>query len=149
MQLEVEIASIAKMMTKETGITTVHFSKIEDGFETPCIFFPEPHIFGKAHSLSAFGVDFTEYMNIFADTSEEATSAAVKAVMFILSNGWKVPIVDTEGNQTLKSFYMDQPEIKEIEAGVIELKMSWKRRTAFNRMVSEKVESVIFDMKQK
>lgn len=147
--LELEIASLAKLLSKETGISIVHFNNIPDGFETPCIYFPFPEIEGSTHSLSAYGVDFTEYVKIFADTTEEASEYVTKAIMYVLANGWKVPIADDNGNQTNKTFYLKQPKMKEIETGVVQVEFSWKRRTAFAKVEVDKVEQFFYNMQQK
>lgn len=148
-ELEVEIASVARMMVNETGIEQIYFNNIPDGFDTPCIYFPIPEISGTTHSLSAYGIDFTEYVNVFADTTEEAAALATKAITYVLANGWRVPIVDDSGNQTTKTFYLNQPKMKEIESGVIEIEFSWKKRSAYIKADANKVERFFYDMQQK
>ena len=43
----------------------------------------------------------------------------------------KIPLVDENGKQTGKHFQLNMPEISKVDAGVYEMKVSWKRYTRY------------------
>ena len=128
--LEYEIAAIYYFIA---SVVSVHpyFEEVPEDLLVPCVFYPTPEQDTQAHSVSTYITNFTMYIKFMDISSMKAYAMAGLVLQAMTERRNKIPLVDENGKQTGKHFQLNMPEISKVDAGVYEMKVSWKRYTRY------------------
>lgn len=128
--LEYEIAAIYYFVA---SVVSAHpyFEEVPEDLLVPCVFYPTPEQDTQAYSVSAYATNFTMYIKFMDISSMKAYAMAGLVLQAMTERRNKIPLVDENGKQTGKHFQLNMPEISKVDAGVYEMKVSWKRYTRY------------------
>ncbi len=142
--LDYEIASIYYFID-ETIEAKPYFNEQPEDVITPCVFYPCSRQSTDDYSLNAYATNFTMYV-VFMDVFTENAYAMTNTVLHkLMKNKQKVRIVDNDGVKTDKHIRLEHSEIKKVENEVYEMKLSWKRYTAFDRDAVTKAQEIFIN----
>lgn len=133
--LEFEVASIYYMINEILGIQS-YFDEVPQGMTIPNIFYPTPNFEVGNHSMSANATVFTMTARIMDFNSLSASSKASEVLQTIAGARYKVPIVDDTGKLTGKHFRLDAIKAVNVEEGIYDILLSWRRFSAFTEQTA-------------
>lgn len=138
--LEQEIASIIKFTLDEAGNPTPYYWNVPESFAVPAAYFPSPDIGSGGSTLRTYKMDYEWFIKFFHKTTEEAHELGLKALKAIKERRNLVPLIDTEGKATGKGVRIDDPELKKIDEGAVQLKITFTSRRPYYRPEVEKMQ---------
>lgn len=144
--LEQEIAAIDYLICSVVPVKS-YFGAMPEDVQFPCVFYPFPEFTGEGFSLSTYVADFALYVKFMDRDTAAAYQMAAKVLQKIMAGQNKIPLVDEQGKVTGKCFRIGYLDLKQIEEGVYQLKLSWKRYTPYQKQVAEQAKEIFFNGK--
>lgn len=131
MKLEQEVASIIAFATHSAGDPNPYYWNVPEDFERPAIYFPQPEIDTGGDTLGTYASEYAWYIDIFADTTEEAHEIGLAVLTALKKARNCVPLLNEDGEPTGKKLRLKDPSLKGGGAGVAHLKIGWTSRRSY------------------
>lgn len=132
MELEQEVASIMAFALHSAGDPHPHYWDIPQDFERPAMYFPQPEIDTGGDTLGTYASEYAWYINVFADTTEEAHGIALAVLTALKRARNYVPLLNEDGTTTGKKLRLKDPKLKRVDTGVVQLTIEWTSRRAYD-----------------
>lgn len=144
--LEQETASIFKFVIEAAGSPTPYYREVPENFHVPAAFFPIPEISSFGDTFETYGADYDWYIKFFACDTNEAYSMALNAFTGIKRARNLVPLLNEDGTNTESWIRLKDPEIKQIDAGVVQLIIRFTSRKPYTQQEYEKMKNYTFGL---
>lgn len=131
MTLEQEVASIIAFVQDSAGHLNPYYWDVPEDFERPAIYFPQPEITTGGDTLGTYASEYAWYINIFADTTEEAHDIARRVLTALKRARNYVPLLNEDGEATGKKLRLKDPGLKRGDTGVAQLTIEWTSRRSY------------------
>lgn len=130
--LEHEIAAIYYFIA-ETVDAEPYFQEVPENLIIPCVFYPSPEQSGGVFSSSKYKTDFIMYVKFMAGSTRKAYEMGSSVLQKLMKENRKIPLVNERGVKTGKKFQINNPDLKRIDNGVYQMKISWVRYSEYTR----------------
>lgn len=132
MVFEQELASIISFALIAAGGPKPYYYNVPEQFEHPAMFFPQPEINTRGETFNSYAMEYVWYVNVFCETTEEAYRLA-NAVLVALKDARNlVPLIDTSRTATGEMLRLNDPSIKPVDSGVVQIALSWTSRRPYD-----------------
>lgn len=139
--LEQDIASIIKFTLDKAGNPAPYYWKVPKSFAVPSVYFPEPEIDTGSDTLSTYSLDYFWNVVFFHKTSGEAYRLALQVLTEIRARRNLIAVIDTDGSETEEILRVNDPKLKPLDNGAVQLEITWTSRRPYDTEVSEKAQS--------
>lgn len=148
-ELEQEVASIMAFAHNSAGKPALYYYEVPEQFKTPAIFFPEPEISTRGETFFTYASEYAWYINMFGATSAEAHALGLRVLTALKRARNLVPLVAEDGTNTGKKLRLKDPQLKNIDAGVVQLMIEWTSRRPYDVTESLKMQRFKLDYNEK
>ena len=131
MLLEQEIASIMKFALTQAGNPSPYYYNVPEKFVFPAMFFPQPEIRTRGETFHTYAMEYAWYINVLCETTEEAHAKAWDVLTALKQARNCVPLIDTDGEPTGEKLRLDDPSVRPVDTGVVQLTIAWKSRRPY------------------
>ncbi len=139
MELEQEVASIIAAAQRVAGDIAYYYWNIPENFHFPALFFPQPEITTGGDTFRTYASEYAWYIKVFAKTTEQAHSIALKILTALKRARNYVPLIDADGKPTGKKLRLKDPSLKGLEEGVEQVLIEWTSRRPYDEPQPPKV----------
>lgn len=129
--LEQEAASVMAFALRSAGNPNPYYWDVPQDFEYPAMYFPQPEIETGGDTLGTYASEYAWYINVFAETTEEAYEIANRALTALKRAKNYVPLLNEDGTETGKKLRLKDPGIKRVDTGVAQLTIEWTSRRSY------------------
>ena len=123
--LDREIASAMRFLIDATNSPNPYYYNIPESFLTPAIFFPQPEITTRGDTLRTYALEFSWFVKFFDKDTQSAHLLAFAALTALQYKMCVVPLIDEAGGLTGRGFRMNDPAIRVVDAGAVQLTLRW------------------------
>ena len=138
--LEQEVASIMAFAHSSAGKPAPYYYDVPEQFRTPAIFFPEPEISTRGETFFTYASEYAWYINIFGATSAEAHAIGLRVLTALKRAKNLVPIIAEDGKETGEKLRLKDPQLRNIEAGVVQLSIEWTSRRPYDATIPPRMQ---------
>lgn len=131
MELEQEVASVIAAVQRTAGDISYHYWNIPQDFDCPAMYFPQPEIGSDGDTFGTYALEYAWYINVFADTTEEAHEIAFRVLTALKEARNYVPLLNEDGTETGKKLRLKDPGLKRVDTGVVQLTIEWTSRRSY------------------
>jgi len=132
MMLEQEIASIMRFALHYAENPKPYYYDVQEGFEFPAMYFPQPEINTRGETFRTYASEYVWYINVMCETTEEAHRRAFLVLDALKRGRNLVPLVDEQGEYTGEKLRLNDPSIKTIDTGVVQITVDWVSRRPYD-----------------
>lgn len=136
--LEQEIASIIDFALKYAGNPKPYYYNVPEHFIYPAMYFPQPEITTRGETFRTYAMQYSWYINIFCKTTEKAYEMAFKVITALKRKKNLIPLIDEQG-YCGEGLRIDDPSLKKVDNGVIQLTIEWTSRRPYDADVVQKM----------
>ena len=129
--LEKEIASIIRFILESCGNPVPYYHNMPESFIVPSVYLPVPEVSQIPDTMSAYGAEYTMFVNFFHSSTELAYELALPAFQRINDYGKLIPMVDISGEKTGEYVRLKNIQIKKADECVYEMQIDWIIRRPF------------------
>lgn len=133
MELEQEIASIIAAAQRTAGDIGYYYWNLPESFRYPAMYFPQPEIATGGDTLGTYASDYAWYINVFAETTEQAHRIALAVLTDLKRARNYVPLLNGDGTPAGKKLRLKDPSLRAVDAGVVQLTVGWTSRRDYDR----------------
>lgn len=136
MLLEQELASIMAFALKHADNPAPYYYDVPESFRYPAMYFPKPEITTAGETFRTYAMRYAWYINIFCATTEDAYKLAWQVLTALKQRRNLVPLINEDGTEiagTGNGLRLDDPVLKPVDAGVMQLTLTWTSRRPYNR----------------
>ena len=143
--LEQEIASIIKFTLDAAGNPSPYYYSVPQDFVVPAAYIPTPEITTGGETFRTYNMDYVWYIKFFAETTRAAYDLGLLALTAIRGKRNLIPLIDQQGDPAGGGLRIDDPDLKTLDDGAAQLKLSWRSRRPYDdeevqKMVTYEVE---------
>lgn len=131
MTFEQELSSIISFVQDNAGHPNSYYWDIPQEFLRPAMYFPQPEIDTGGDTLGTYASEYAWYINVFADTTEEAHGIARRVLTALKRAKNYVPLLNEDGTESGKKLRLKDPGLKRGDTGVAQLKIEWTSRRSY------------------
>lgn len=128
MTLEPEVASIIAFTQNNAGHLNPYYWNVPEDFNYPAIYYPQPEITTGGDTLGTYASEYAWYINIFAETTEEAHETGLALLTALKRARNYVPLLNEDGEATGRKLRLKDPSLKRVDTGVVQLTIEWTSR---------------------
>lgn len=139
MLLEQEIASIIAFALTQAGNPSPYYYNVPEKFDFPAMFFPQPEIRTRGETFRTYAMEYAWYINVLCETTEEAHAKAWAVLTALKRARNYVPLIDTEGEPTGEKLRLDDPSVRPVDTGVVQLTIEWTSRRPYDDPEAQKM----------
>ncbi len=99
----------------------VYFDEVPEDYAVPSLYFPVPQTSSRKVSLSTYMTEITVNCRFMDVTDWRANDRATTVRDCLLLDDCVIPIVSAEGEVAEKGLHTDQPEVRRIDEGIVQL----------------------------
>jgi len=143
--LEQEIASAIKFILDSSGNPAPYYWNVPQDFVVPSAYFPTPEIESSGDTLNSFNLNYSWYIKFFHKNTQSAHELAFAALTEILQNRNLIPLINEDGEFTGKGFRINDPELKKIDDGAVQLTLNWDSRRPYHKNPATKTKKFKID----
>ncbi len=129
--IEQEMASVMRFVLETLENPYPYYEEIPEGFLVPAVYFPVPEIETDNDTLSAYKLTYVWNISFIHRGTREAHDMALKVMEGLKKNRNKVKIINEDGSETEKSFYVKTSRIAETESGTVQMTVEWESRRLY------------------
>jgi len=129
--IEQEMASVMRFVLDASENPYPYYEEIPEGFLVPAVYFPVPEIETDNDTLSTYKLTYVWNINFFHKDTQGAHSMVLKVMEKLKRNRNKVTIINEDGSETEKSFYVKGSRITEAESGNVQMTVEWESRRLY------------------
>lgn len=133
MTLEQEVASIMAFALSGAGSPSPYYYDVPEQFNFPAMYFPQPEISTRGETFRTYASEYAWYINILCETTQEAHERGLALLTKLKQARNLVPVIDTEGNDTGEKLRLNDPALKNIDTGVVQVTIEWTSRRPYDR----------------
>lgn len=150
MELEQEIASIIGAAQRVAGDIGYYYWNLPESFRYPAMYFPQPEITTDGDTLGTYASDYAWYINVFAESTEQAHGIALAVLTALKRARNYVPLLNEDGTETGKKLRLKDPSLRGVDAGVVQLTIEWTSRRSYAGPEPPKVQMshILFSKKE-
>ena len=130
-ELEQETASVMEFALRTAGDINPYYWDVPQDFKRPAMYFPQPEIDTGGDTLGTYASEYAWYINVFADTTEEAHGIARRVLTALKRAKNYVPLLNEDGEATGKKLRLKDPGLKRGDVGVAQLTIEWTSRRSY------------------
>ena len=130
-ELEQEAASVMAFALRTAGDINPYYWDVPQDFKRPAMYFPQPEIDTGGDTLGTYASEYAWYINVFADTTEEAHGIARRVLTALKRAKNYVPLLNEDGEATGKKLRLKDPGLKRGGVGVAQHTIEWTRRRSY------------------
>ena len=119
-ELEQEAASVMAFALRAAGDINPYYWDV-----------PQPEIDTGGDTLGTYASEYAWYINVFADTTEEAHGIARRVLTALKRAKNYVPLLNEDGEATGKKLRLKDPGLKRGDVGVAQLTIEWTSRRSY------------------
>lgn len=123
--IEQETAGIIRFICAVLNEAAAYFWDIPQGFQMPAVYFPAPEADSAGDTLSTYRLSYVMYVKLFAETTHQAQSMAMRTLNAIRQCGNLIPLYKEDGTAEGFGFRLRDPQIKPVDTGVYQLTLQW------------------------
>ncbi len=138
-ELEQELACIAKFIIAAAGNPTPYYNEVQEGFVRPAVYFPMPEVDTGGDTLKSYAADYAWYIKFFANTREEAYKMAFDALTEISQCRCLIPLYSFEGEKLRKGLRIKFPNARVIDEGAAQLTINFRSYRPYRVIEGEKM----------
>lgn len=139
--LEQDIASIIKFTLDKAGNPAPYYWKVPKSFAVPSVYFPTPEIDTGGDTLSTYSMNYVWGIIFFHKTSESAYQRALRVLTAIRVRRNMIAVIDIDGNETKEILRVNDPKLKPLDNGAVQLEITWTSRRPYDAEESEKAQA--------
>lgn len=139
--LEQDIASIIKFTLDKAGNPAPYYWKVPKSFAVPSVYFPTPEIDTGGDTLSTYSMNYVWGIIFFHKTSESAYQRALRVLTAIRARRNMIAVIDIDGNETKEILRVNDPKLKPLDNGAVQLEITWTSRRPYDAEESEKAQA--------
>ena len=147
--LEQEVASIMAFAHSSAGKPAPYYYEVPEQFKTPSIYFPEPEINTRGETFLTYASEYAWYINMCGATSAEAHTLGLRVLTALKRARNLVPLIAEDGTDTGKKLRLKDPQLKNVEAGVVQLTIEWTSRRPYDATEPLKMQRFKLDYSEK
>ena len=132
MNFEQEIASIIAFTLEKADNPNPYYYSVPESFVFPAMFFPQPEIITRGETFHSYAMEYAWYINVFAETTEEAYQIALSVLMAIKDRRNLVPLIGTNGKPIGSQLRLNDPELRPVDTGVVQITIAWTSRRPYD-----------------
>lgn len=125
------------------GSPTPYYEEVPQDFLVPAIYFPIPEIDTRGETLNAYAMEYSWYIKFFHNTAAKAYELALRTITGLKASRNLVPLIGADGELTGKSLRIDDPMIKKLDNGAVQLTVNWTSRRAYEALDSMKIQDFV------
>lgn len=131
--LEQEIASIIKYILEASGkeISPYYYS-VPEKFVVPSCYFPVPEVNSYGDTFNTYVLEYMWKVIFFHNKTQEAYLYAIKTLEAIRKKRNLIPLIDVNGEYTGSGIRIDDPIIKPVDEGAVQLFLQWKSHRPYD-----------------
>ena len=119
--LEKEVASIIRFILESCENPVPYYHNMPESFIVPSVYFPVPEISQIPDTMSAYGAEYTMFVNFFH----------LPAFQRINDHSKLIPMVDISGEKTGEYVRIKNIQLKKADECVYEMQIDWIIRRPF------------------
>ena len=123
--LDQEIASIMHYLINITDNPNPYYYNIPENFLTPAVFFPQPEITSQGDTLNTYALEFSWFVKFFDKDTQSAHMRALAALTALQEKKCVVPRIDEKGQLTGRGIRLNDPSLRVIDDGAVQLTLTW------------------------
>ncbi len=131
MTLEQEVASIIAFALHSAGDPHPYYWDVPEDFKYPAMYFPQPEITTGGDTLYTYASEYAWYINVMAETTEEAHAIALGVLTDLKRARNYVPLLNEDGTESGKKLRLKDPGLKRVDTGVVQLTIEWTSRRSY------------------
>lgn len=139
--LEQDIASIIKFTLDKAGNPAPYYWKVPKSFAVPSVYFPTPEIDTSGDTLSTYSMNYIWGILFFHTTTEKSYQRALRVLTAIRARRNMIAVIDIDGNETKEILRVDDPKLKPLDNGAVQLEITWTSRRPYDAEASEKAQA--------
>lgn len=132
MMLEQEIASIMAFALTKAGNPKPFYWDVPERFEFPAMYFPQPEINTRGETFRTYAMEYVWYINVLCETTEDAHAKAWEVLSALKRARNLVPLIEQDGSESGSHLRLDDPSLKTVDSGVVQLGLSWTSRRPYD-----------------
>ncbi len=132
MTLEQEVASIISFVLAAAGNPHPYYYEVPEQFSFPAMYFPTPELTTRGETFRTYASGYAWYINVMAETTEQAHELGLAALTKLKQARNLVPLIDEAGKPTGKKLRLDDPKLRKIDSGVVQLTIEWTSRRPYD-----------------
>jgi hypothetical protein len=137
--LEQEIASAIKFILESADNPAPYYYEVPQDFLVPAVYFPPPEILSRGDTLATYALEYSWYVKFFHKDAQSAHALGMAALTALQYKKNIVALIDTAGELTGRGFRMNDPALKIIDDGAVQLALSWDSRRPYYREPVQKM----------
>lgn len=131
--IEQEMASIIKFILDNANNPSPYYYNVPQNFVVPAVYFPVPEIVTGGETFLTYNMDYSWYIVFFHKTTQGAYVLAHQTLSAIRAAKNLIPIIKSDGNIDDNNWVrVNDPTIKEVDSGAVQLAVSWRSRRPYN-----------------
>lgn len=142
MTLEQETASVMAFALRYADNPNPYYYEVPQEFEYPAIYFPQPEISTRGETFHTYASEYVMYVNIMAETTEEAQERGLKVLSKLKQRRNLVPIIGNDGEETGENLRLKDPSLRKVDSGVVQLTLEWTSRRPYDEKEVSKMQVV-------
>lgn len=149
-ELEQEAASVMAFALRTAGDINPYYWDVPQDFKRPAMYFPQPEIDTGGDTLGTYASEYAWYINVFADTTEEAHGIARRVLIALKRAKNYVPLLNGDGTESGKKLQLKDPSLKRGDTGVAQLTIKWTSRRSYAEVEPPKMQvtHILFSQKE-
>ena len=149
MTLEQEVASIMAFALRAAGNPNPYYWDVPEDFKCPAMYFPQPEIGSGGDTFGTYALEYAWYINVFANTTEEAHEIARRVLTALKEARNYVPLLNEDGTESEKKLRLKDPSLKRGDTGVAQLTIEWTSRRSYAGTEPIKMQTIHILLSQK
>lgn len=140
--IEQETAGIIRFIRDTLSEAVAYFWDIPQGFQMPAVYFLAPEADSAGDTLSTYRLNYIMYVKLFAETTQQAQSMAIRTLNAIRQCGNLIPLYKEDGTAEGFGFRLRDPQIKPVDTGVYQLTLQWNSEREYKEGSATKAKEI-------
>ncbi len=125
------MASVMRFVLETSENPYPYYEETPEGFLVPAVYFSIPEIETDNDTLSSYKLTYVWSISFIHRGTREAYDMALKVMEGLKKNRNKVKIINEDGSETEKSFYVKASRVAETESGTVRMTVEWESRRLY------------------
>jgi len=131
--LDIEIASAMEFLIENSGNPSPYYWNIPQDFVVPAVFFPQPEIRSSGDTFSTYALEFSWFVKFFAKDTGAAHSLGFASLTALNRARGNISLIGEDGNPTGRTFRIDDPSLRIVDDGAVQLTLMWDSRRPYHQ----------------
>ncbi len=133
MYLEQEAASVINYILAAAG-SDIHpyYYSVPEKYAVPSCYFPVPEVNSYGDTFNTYALDYIWGIYFFHKQTQDAYPYAIKTLEAIRRERNLIPLIDYDGVFIGKGIRINDPVIKVVDEGAVQLLLTWRSHRPYN-----------------